>query len=325
MKIFDKLFKNLNSEKEQISSNETFHIWNTLRVRYISTETYNLYKNFIHDKDLGMIINDHLEQFNQEIEQLENLTNNYQVKAPDRPAEDINTTKQLDQITDRYIFRKMYADLISELHYLIRPVTESISNDNVREFFSNMLFDHIDMLGEFYKYGKAKGWVEVVPPFRIGQATEKEPIAVSEADHLWTHINDRYTQLEMTANFGEYVHDKEFKQILNLGNEELKNQIELLENKALEFEIPLPTKPPATTNIPADPEIIEDKYLYSLIIKGIRDSVKLHIGAITESLRNDSIRDMFKQLLKKEVTLYTNLIKYGKLKGWTTMQPKHYS
>ncbi|ADL12342.1 DUF3231 family protein [Acetohalobium arabaticum] len=161
--FFDKLFKNLKSEKEQISSNETFHIWNSLRVRYISTETYNLYKNFIHDKDLEILINEHLEQFNQEIEQLENLTNNYQIKAPDRPAEDINTTKQLDQITDRYIFRKIYADLISELHYLIRPVTESISNDNVRDFFSNMLFNHLDMLDEFYKYGKLKGWTTMQP------------------------------------------------------------------------------------------------------------------------------------------------------------------
>ena len=113
MEIFDKLSKDLKSEKEQISSNETFHIWNSLRIRYISIETYQLYKNFIHDKDLGVFSNKHLEQFKHEAEQLENLTNNYQVKAPDRPAEDIKITKQLEQITDRYIFRKLYADLIS--------------------------------------------------------------------------------------------------------------------------------------------------------------------------------------------------------------------
>ena len=188
-----------------------------------------------------------------------------------------------------------------------------------------MLFSHIDMLGQFYKYGKLKGWVEIVPPFRTGQVTTKEPIAVSEADHLWTHINDRYTQLEMTDHCKGYIHDNEFKQILNFGSKELKKQLKFLEDKALEFEMSLPTKPPVTMNIPIDAEVVEDKYIYNLITKGIRDSIKLHIGAITDALRNDSIRDMFKKLLKKEIAFYNNLIKYGKLKGWTTIQPKHYS
>ncbi len=50
------IFKKNQTNNEKISSAEAYNIWNTLRVRYNSIETYQIFSNFIHDKDLDIII-----------------------------------------------------------------------------------------------------------------------------------------------------------------------------------------------------------------------------------------------------------------------------
>ncbi|MFW6008991.1 MAG: hypothetical protein ACOCP8_06985 [archaeon] len=41
----------------------------------------------------------------------------------------------------------------------------------------------------------------------------------------------------------------------------------------------------------------------------------------TDTENNDSLRDLFLQLLKKEISGYNKILKYGKAKGWNHIPP----
>jgi hypothetical protein len=129
--------------------------------------------------------------------------------------------------------------------------------------------------------------------------------------------------LQLTRIFANFIHDKDLKLILDKGITTLQNQIKRLENTAVQFEIPLPQKPTACQQITMDPEVMTDKTVYRIILRGIQDAISTHIRAAVETTRNDKVRDLFLQLYKDEVTLYNNFIRYGKIKGWSYIAPKY--
>jgi len=47
----------------------------------------------------------------------------------------------------------------------------------------------------------------------------------------------------------------------------------------------------------------------------------LHLRAVVETTRNDSIRRMFTQFLSTEVEVFDKYLRYGKVKGWLHPAP----
>jgi hypothetical protein len=90
-----------------------------------------------------------------------------------------------------------------------------------------------------------------------------------------------------------------------------------------EYEVPLPDRPPAHLETAIDAEIIEDKFIYRVIFSGIQGALNLHFRAVVESIRNDGMREFFLKYLKPEIDTYGNLVKYGKMKGWTKVPPMY--
>lgn len=125
-----------------------------------------------------------------------------------------------------------------------RAIATSTTNDNLRQLFFEFLNEHLEFHAIFYKYGKMKGWTEIEPAYRSNKQQDKEPLALAEANHLWDHLNLRYDQLFMTITYKNFVHDTEFKMMLELGESELKDQIKGLESLAVKYAIPLPERPP---------------------------------------------------------------------------------
>ncbi|WP_408956101.1 hypothetical protein [Natroniella sp. ANB-PHB2] len=61
MKISDflnptRLFKKSITNQPELSTAEAYNLWDSLRVRYTSRETNQLYKNFVHDRDLELLL-----------------------------------------------------------------------------------------------------------------------------------------------------------------------------------------------------------------------------------------------------------------------------
>lgn len=152
---FSKLFGDQNSKQDRVSSIEAFKIWNELRTRYISIETYEFYRNFIHDQDLKLIMSEHIDTVQKTINELEQIADNY--NPPSKPSEEIKFSEKIDQVSDKFIFRKLYAELIFKIYLLTQGVIDSTVNDQLRQLFISQTLQHLNTFKQFYKYGKIKG------------------------------------------------------------------------------------------------------------------------------------------------------------------------
>lgn len=315
------LFKSNKDKTENLSTIEAFNVWNILRSRYISIETYQFFRNFIHDKDFTLLVDQHLADFHNQVTTMEGLAKSYKVKVPTRPPAEIKISTQLDTVTDKYIHKKLYNDLISELTVLADAVISSTTNDRLRSHLNSFLMNHLKNYEQLYKFGKLKAWTEVEPAFKTGRSTLKEMVSVSEAYHLWEHLSYRYDQLELTKIYKEFVHDLDFKVILDRGSSTLDSQIKILEKESAKYEVPLPERPPASMPIIIDPEVMSDLFAYRTIFTGMQSAMRLHIRAVVETIRNDPLRKIFFEFLEIELNLYDKYVVYGKAKGWLHVVP----
>ncbi len=315
------VFKQSRGLKEEIDIQEAFNIWNATRARYQSVETIKLYKNFVHDRDFNVILGKFDTTWTASAQKYEALAKKFKLKVPQKHARDFNISLKINEITDDLIYRRIYNDLVSEMYFLTTSYRSSSTNDNVRKTLRADLESHLKDFDVLYKYGKLKGWMDDPPAYKTAKPVSNEPLAVSEAYHLLDHINLRYQKLELTKLFLSFVHDREFRLILQQGGKTLEKQANTLEGEALQYEVPLPKLPASSISASVDPEMIEDRFIYLMIFDGIQNALDLHIRAMIETIRNDQLRRLFYDLLKTELGIHENFLKYGKMKGWTKPMP----
>ena len=85
--------------------------------------------------------------------------------------------------------------------------------------------------------------------------------------------------------------------------------------------MPLPNRPTLPVVSPIDSETIKDKFMYRNILSWELTSLDTHVRAIIETITNDTLRKLWKELLITELAYYDKYLKYGKTKGWTRVIP----
>jgi len=310
------------NSQSHISSVEAYNIWNTLQARYLSAEKNQLFRNFVHDNSLKKVMDSDLKVYERQIQILEKQLQKYKIKSPHQPPQETKFSTKIDAITDKMIFRFIINDIQSEIYDLKRSVLSTTTSEELREIFISFTDEHLKVYKKFYVYGKTKGWTEIGPAFKT-KPVKKEPVSVSEANHVWDHLNLRYDQLQVNDLFLDFVHDTDFLLILQTGKKILNKQIKILEDLAVKFEIPLPERPPAVMEAPIDPEIMEDQFAFRLLLGSMLSAVDLHTRAVMETIRNDNLRDIFHDFLMKEYNLIDKLFRYGKIKGWMHIIPSY--
>ena len=315
------VFKRARGGKEQIDIQEAFNIWNLLRARYLSAQTIQLFNNFVHDRELSILLNTFLGHFKEQISILETHGKKFKIALPKRPPLDIKFATSLNEITDEYIYLKIFADLMAQLFSLTHALRSSTTNDAFRDYVIGDLTIHIKDFEKLYKFGKLKGWEEVAPAYKTALPVTREQLSTSEAFHIWDHLSQRYDQLQLNNYFYGFAHDSDFQAILKAGQVILNRQINMLEQQALYYEVTLPKRPAASEKSPIDPETMTDQMMYGFLFGGIIGSIDLHIRAIIETVRNDTLRQLWLNLFKEEINIYNRFLKYGKAKGWTKAVP----
>ena len=315
------IFKRARGGREQIDIQEAFNIFNLLRARYVSSQTIQIFKNFVHDRDWTIILNDFLKHFETQIQVLENEGKRFRVSMPTKPPLDVKFAASLNEITDEYIYKKVYHDLIAELMSLIHAVRTTSTNDNLRNTIIQDLTTHFKDFEVLYKFGKIKGWEESYPVYKTALPQKNEKLSTAEAFHIWDHICLRYDQIELIGLYLNFAHDTEFKAILEHGLYEMNKQVSKLEKLALSLNVTLPNRPAQPISAPIDPETIEDKFMYNNILGWLLNAMDTHVRAIIETIRNDALRNLWSNLLSTELGYYDKYLKYGKMKGWTRVVP----
>lgn len=315
------IFNKVKGDHEHIDIQEAFNIYNLLRARYVSTQTVQLFKNFVHDRDWDTILNRFLKHFGKQIVILEGLGERFRIIMPSKPPLDIKFATSINDITDDYIYKKIYHDLIAELMSLIHAVRTTSTNDHLRNIIIQDLTSHFADFDILYKFGKLKGWEESYPVYKTALPHEEEQLSTSEAFHIWDYINLRYEQIELISLFLNFAHDTEFKAILQHGLYIITKQVNQLEKLALELNVMLPNRPSPPIMSPIDPETLKDKFMFRNLLNWELNTLDTHVRAIIETIRNDSLRKLWGELLNAELEYYDKYLKYGKMKGWTRVVP----
>lgn len=316
------IFKKSASE-ETIDIIAAFNLWNSLRARYGSIETLQLYRNFIHDRDFDLMLSRFLHTFIKESKILEDEATRCTVPLPKRPAVDIRIDKKLDELTDRYIYRRIFEDLVTQMVVLGRSYKTTTNNDPLRELFKNALLGHAYQFQILFKYGKLKSWEDHPPAFKPSKTLQNDDLSISEAFNLWDHLNFRYDQLELIQFYSSFAHDTSFIAVLDMGVILLKKQINTFEELCLNYNVHVPERQPASIVQRIDREAMEDQFMYRILLSGVQDALDLHMRAIQETVRNDSLRKLFIDLFKVEMSANDKYLKYGKTKGWINIPPMY--
>ena len=315
------IFKKSNDTDDRLDIQEAFNVYNLLRARYVSVQTVQLFKNFVHDIGWEIILDGFQKNFDKQIVILENLAQKFRIIMPNRSPLDVNFATSVNDITDDYIYKKIFHDLVAQLMSLIHAVRSSSTNDKLRDIIIQDLKIHFHDFDTLYRFGKLKGWEETYPVYKTALPHIEEQLSTSEAFHIWDHISMRYEQIELIGLFSNFAHDTEFKVILDHGLYIFNKQVNHLEQLALKLNVPLPNRPALPITSPIDPETIKDKFMYRNILSWELTSLDTHVRAIIETIRNESLRKLWIELLNTELEYYDKYLKYGKMKGWTRVVP----
>jgi len=324
MEIPISIFKNAPQGTDKIDISEAFNIYNLLSARQSSVLNHQFFLNFVHDRDFMLLLEGHIKTWQGQLAELVKQAETHNIKTPRRSPANIKFTAHTDAITDLFIFDLIINELAGELYALSRAVISCTTNDALHDIFVKHMMSHLKHYETLYKYGNAKGWMHILPSYKTDKMLKREPITVAEGNNIWDHLVERYDQWQLTKFFLSVVHDSDLKAVLQLGSASLARQIKILEQLCEEFELPLPDRPPVNQKAVADPDIMEDRFLYVRILSGMQGAISLHVRAAVESVRNDGLRKLFMDFLKEELAMYRKYYRYGKVKGWLRIVPTYH-
>ena len=79
------IIKKVKKREEILDIQEAFNIYNLLKESYVSAQTIQLFKNFVHDVDWDIILDKYQLHFEKQIHKLEELGEKFRIIMPNRP------------------------------------------------------------------------------------------------------------------------------------------------------------------------------------------------------------------------------------------------
>jgi hypothetical protein len=318
------LSKKAEETRKLIDVQEAYHLWDLLTTNYQAVTRAGVWQAYAHDLDLLAVLKIYHLALAEQADELEKEAKKYGIHPPERPSKTTSTSVNSEIITDEYIAKEVFIATQEKLESELKAIRTSTTNDAFRGLLIKFLSTRITQLDSIIKYLKAKGWIGNPPPYPSIPSGEKEKLDSGEAFHLWDHLTFRYDNIEQTQMWYEYAYDDDFRMMLKKGlQDSLQQQADILEKELIRFGIPMPKRPPSFTAAAENTNIFSDRAVYRNLIAGIIGAAILHALALKQSVTNDRIRGIFKQLLVEEVMLLDKLIKFGKVKGWLNPVPQY--
>ncbi|HOL18121.1 MAG TPA: DUF3231 family protein [Bacillota bacterium] len=311
----------LEQRQKQIDIREAFNIWDVLNSKYMAAERLQTWESLVHDLDLKALIEKALQSFKKNIVILEKLAEKYAVKTPDRNRSYSTFTGGKQIITDEFIALDLFLYYQGHIENLSKVLRSTVTNDSIRTVFKKMTLKTIEETDRLVKYLKLKGWLATPPLYKHLPSDQDASIGVPAASNLWDHLTLRYDNIRTTEYFLSVAHDLDFKAILKNGLKLLQKQVQQLEAEMQRYGIPMPKKPARVTTTITNTEMLEDDYMYRVLLNALQGASILHAQSFKESVACDYIRALFKQFLKDELDIIDNALKFGKLKGWLNPVP----
>jgi spore coat protein CotF len=312
-------------EKRQqlIDIREAFNLWDILSSKYLALERLHIWKNIAHDLDLNIIIDASIKTIKDNISILEKKMEQYSIKAPDRNRSFGKFPDNSKMVTDEFIALEIFLYYQEHIENLTKVLRSTVTNDSLRSAFKKMTIKTINETDILVTYLKLKGWIGTPPLYKQIPENVEAKLGVAEASDLWDHLTLRYDNIRTTELFLTITHDLDFKAVLGIGLKKLKEQSLMLEKELEHYGIPLPKKPPKTTLTLSNNEVMDDDYMYRILVNALQGAEMIHTKSFKECVICDRTRGTLKKLLLDEIELIDNLLKYGKMKGWLNPVPTY--
>jgi len=153
-------------KQRSISALEIGQIWDKLVARYDALEYTNILSGSVKDPDLKMIMAAGTKMLNKHITDLEKLSIKYGMPMPQKPPAGFVNITNVEALTDRYIFRRVFIGIQSFMPAHMLGFTQATSS-TIREIFKSHLLDEMEIYDKLLEYGKLKGWIVDPPAYRI--------------------------------------------------------------------------------------------------------------------------------------------------------------
>jgi len=311
-------------EQQLVNCNEAYNMFDLLSAKYFVVEQVQFWENMAHDMDLKFLLVEYKKFIKKNIKVVEKMMKKYSIKGMDTPPYGVNTSANTEVIYDEMIARQLFTQMQEYIEMFLRAIRTSTTNDDIRQQFTNELVAAIKRLDDIMKYLKLKGWMHQPPLYPNVPPDTPERIDAGEAFHLWDHLTFRYDNIEQTQIFLEVAHDGDFKVLIKVGLQNvLGNQTQMLEKECYYFGVPLPMGPAKTWVSIENTEFLDDDQIYRSILTGMQGASIMHAQALKQSVTNDRVRNIFRQLLLEEIDITDRLIIMGKLKGWLHVPPQY--
>ncbi|NLK00936.1 MAG: DUF3231 family protein [Clostridia bacterium] len=322
--MFSFIFKKAEEKQSGLNVSEVYNLWNLQETRALDVDRLNIWYHHAHDPDLKYMVGKQLEESRNCFKQLESKLKTHGIAGSRKPRASVNPSATSESLLDEDIGKFMLVELQEETELILRCIRTSTTNDEIRRMFIEMMGRSMKDLDTLIKYLKAKGWISQPPIYPNVPVETKEHIDTAEAYNLWDHLTYRYDTIHQTHLWYENAHDGEFKMLLQRGlTATLEKQIKLLEKEIAHFGLPVPTAASAAIQANQDTSILDDKYMFRTLYRGILGAGYLHVLAYKQSITNDRIRTLFGKLSKEEIDILNSLILFGKMKGWLNPAPEY--
>lgn len=149
-------------KQRDINVSEVFHLWSHLLQLYNIIYTTKIIGAFARDDELKLILSIGEKILSDNITVLEKHMTEYAIPMADRPPKQAQSTVTLEQITDRYIFRRILRGIQSALPTHTMAFVHS-SSPKIRELFMSIMIEEMKLYDKFMEYGKIKGY-DIMPP-----------------------------------------------------------------------------------------------------------------------------------------------------------------
>ncbi|MEL7568303.1 MAG: DUF3231 family protein [Dehalobacterium sp.] len=155
------------NQQEKLDSGEAFHLWDHLTSRYDTLETTQIFINFAHDLDFKSVLLMGLAKtLQKQINVLETEMNHFRLPLTDRPPKGIKPIYIKDVLEDEWMFREVFTGMqfMADLHS--NALKQNTTNDRLQSIYKQFLWDELEALDSWIKYGKAKGWLRHTPMYK---------------------------------------------------------------------------------------------------------------------------------------------------------------
>lgn len=152
--------------KEPITVAEANNIWDHLVERYDQWQLTLYFLSITHDNDFKAVLQRGLATLESQMKTLEKQCEKFEIPLPDRPPKTQKAVVDPDAMEDRFFYRNILTGIQGSIGLHVRAAIETVRNDELRKLFMDYLKDELFTYKNYFKYGKIKGWIKIVPTYQ---------------------------------------------------------------------------------------------------------------------------------------------------------------